>query len=191
VRELDENITPYVLAHTPPVLTVGYRCMELGYTFIWPTAQEPYFIRRPDGLINHLTVENYITYLVPNAKHCKPRNPSGTRVFCSPSKDISTCVQSGAPDRPTNRSRPTAKIKKSRAPTVATPSDSESAVDDDISRAIDLDSDFSDPVGSDDEQSSSDDGHVGRVLRLVERYLREAANSFVPFVDSQAEESML
>ena len=49
-RELDENITPYVLENTPPFLTFGYRCMELGYTFIWPTSQEPYFIR-PDGMV--------------------------------------------------------------------------------------------------------------------------------------------
>ena len=41
VRELDENITPYVLENTPPVLTAGYRCTEMGYTFIWPTSQEP------------------------------------------------------------------------------------------------------------------------------------------------------
>ena len=36
--------------------------MELGYTFIWPTRQNPYFIR-PDGMIVHLTVEHYIPYL--------------------------------------------------------------------------------------------------------------------------------
>jgi hypothetical protein len=46
VKELDENITPHVIDNTPPVLTVGYRCMELGYTCIWPTNQSPYFIRR-------------------------------------------------------------------------------------------------------------------------------------------------
>ena len=56
VRELYENITPDVLENTPPVLTLGYRCMELGCTFIWPTAQEPYFIR-PDGMIIHLPVK--------------------------------------------------------------------------------------------------------------------------------------
>jgi hypothetical protein len=36
IRELDENITPYVLENTLPVLTVGYRCMELGSTFYLP-----------------------------------------------------------------------------------------------------------------------------------------------------------
>ena len=62
VKDLDENITPNVLNNSQPVLTVGYRCMELGYTFIWPTGQNPYFIR-PDGMIVHLTVEHYIPYL--------------------------------------------------------------------------------------------------------------------------------
>ena len=46
VRELDEHITPYVIENTPPVLTVGYRCMELGYTFIWPTN-----IRNPTSFV--------------------------------------------------------------------------------------------------------------------------------------------
>ena len=39
VKELDENRCHYILNNTPPVLTVGYRCMEMGYTFYmadWP-----------------------------------------------------------------------------------------------------------------------------------------------------------
>ena len=60
-RELDENITPYVIENTPPVLIVGYRCMELGYTFIWPTNQEPYFIR-VDGMIVQCTIERNFPY---------------------------------------------------------------------------------------------------------------------------------
>ena len=99
VRELDENITPYVLENTPPVLTVGYRCMELGYTFIRPTNQSPYAIR-PDGMIIHLAIENYIPYLVPSSAHCTPRKPSGTRMFCSPPISTSMASQSGALDRP-------------------------------------------------------------------------------------------
>ena len=68
VKELDEHITPYMLYNSPPVLTVGYRCMELGYTFIWPTGQNPYFIR-PDGMIDHLRFGNCIPYLVPKNNH--------------------------------------------------------------------------------------------------------------------------
>ena len=36
-KELGEQITPYILNNSAPALTVGYRCMEMGYTFIWPT----------------------------------------------------------------------------------------------------------------------------------------------------------
>ena len=61
VQELDENITLYIYNNIPPVLTVGYRCMEMGYTFIWPTGQNPFFIRH-DGMIVHLAVENYMPY---------------------------------------------------------------------------------------------------------------------------------
>ena len=59
VKELDENITPYVLESTPPVPIVACRCIELGYTCIWPTSQSPYFIR-PDGMIMHLSIEHEI-----------------------------------------------------------------------------------------------------------------------------------
>ena len=72
VKELDERITPYILNNTPPALTVGYRCMEMGYTFIWPTGQKPFFIR-PDNMIVHLTVENNIPYLITGSNHCKPK----------------------------------------------------------------------------------------------------------------------
>ena len=117
MQELDENITPYVLENTPPVLTVGYRCMEMGYTFMWPTAQEPYFIR-PDGVVIRLTVEDYIPYLVPNSSHCKLSKPSGTRVFCTHSASVSMRNQSGALDRFIDWDRPNSKIKKSRDPPV-------------------------------------------------------------------------
>ena len=80
VKELDENITPCIFNNVPPFLTVGYRCMELGYTFTWPTGQNPYFIR-PDGMIVHLTVENCIPYLVPKSNHCKPHKPTGSMPF--------------------------------------------------------------------------------------------------------------
>jgi hypothetical protein len=147
VRELDENITPYVLDNTPPVLTVGSRCMEMGYTFVWPTSQDPYFIR-PDGMIIRLMVENYIPYLVPNARHCKPRKPSGTRIFCSPSTSTITNARSGAPDR---------RDLNSPEPSVATPSDSDMSEEDNISRLDDFEAPAPDSEGHEEEQSSSGD----------------------------------
>ena len=165
VRELDENITPYVLASTPSVLTVGYRCMDIGYTFIWPTNQSPYFIRL-DGMIIHLTIENYIPYLVPNSAHCRPQKPSGTRSFCSPYVNTSTKVQPGAPGRAGKGNRSTSKIDKNRKPKVATPSDHESVGEEQV-----------DHDEYDTDQSSSDAEHADGLTLVARRSLRDEANS--------------
>ncbi len=55
VSELDEIVSPYILEETPSVLSVGARCMHLGYSFIWLAGECPYFIR-PDGYWVHLRV---------------------------------------------------------------------------------------------------------------------------------------
>ena len=45
VRELMEQIEPIVLPSTPAVLTIGARCFEQGYGFVWePFHQHPWFI---------------------------------------------------------------------------------------------------------------------------------------------------
>ena len=36
IEELDETIEPYVLKNTHDVLSIGFRCLEKGYTFVWP-----------------------------------------------------------------------------------------------------------------------------------------------------------
>ena len=43
VKELDENITLHIPDNTTPALTVGCRCLEMGYTCVWPAGQNPYF----------------------------------------------------------------------------------------------------------------------------------------------------
>ena len=43
-KEFDSEIEPHILQSTPDVLSVGMRCMKLGYHFIWPAGQRPYFI---------------------------------------------------------------------------------------------------------------------------------------------------
>ena len=71
VKELGENITPCILNNTPPILIVEYRCMEMGYTFMWPNGQNPFFIGL-NGMIIHLAVEHYSPYLLPGERRCKP-----------------------------------------------------------------------------------------------------------------------
>ena len=73
-------------------------------------------------------------------------------------KDIPKSAQSGVPDRCADRSWPKTKIKKSHKPTVATPSDSESIEDDNISRLDDVEAYSLDLSGLDDD-------HYLRVMR--------------------------
>ena len=103
--------------------------------------------------------------------------PSGTRIFCSPSKDVSARAQSGAPDRCTKESWSTTGMKKNHQPIVATLSDSEYSEDDNISRLGDVDVPASGPGGLGEEQSSSDDDIGDRVVHHTDISLREEANS--------------
>ena len=53
------NFTPYLLESTPPVMSVGIKCMDEGYDFVWRAGKEPYF-QNPDGVRIQLTVRDYI-----------------------------------------------------------------------------------------------------------------------------------
>ena len=64
---LNENIEPYCLESTPDVITLGYRCMEIGYSFHWPTGQRPYFLSPTNEKIK-LEAINYVPYLADDCK---------------------------------------------------------------------------------------------------------------------------
>ena len=63
VGELDETIEPYILASTPAVLSVGKRCLEFGYSFIWVAGKRPCFISPGGYLLTLLQVDRNIPYL--------------------------------------------------------------------------------------------------------------------------------
>ena len=48
IPELGKDLEFYLLESTPPVCSVGRRCMEEGFDFHWPAGQVPYFIT-PEG----------------------------------------------------------------------------------------------------------------------------------------------
>ena len=54
---------PLLLESSPPVLSVGKRCMEEGYSFHWPSGHNPYLIS-PDGKRHDLEVDNVVPYLL-------------------------------------------------------------------------------------------------------------------------------
>ena len=59
---LQETIRPYVLAETPAVLSIGRRCVEQGYSFIWRANQLPVLVL-PDQTIVKLEVHRNIPVL--------------------------------------------------------------------------------------------------------------------------------
>ncbi len=63
IGELDDTIDPYILASTPAVLSVGKRCLELGYSFIWVAGKRPCFISPGGYLLTLLQVDRNIPYL--------------------------------------------------------------------------------------------------------------------------------
>ena len=80
IKELGQSVSPYVLNSTLDVLTLGYRCMELGYSFVWPEGSDPYFVL-PNGSHLRLEVIDHIPYLRPGSSRCKPQKPLGRSCF--------------------------------------------------------------------------------------------------------------
>ena len=64
VPRLGKTIDPYLVKSTPAVLSVGMRCIDDGYDFVWngSRGEDPYFVK-PDGKIIPLTVNDYVPYL--------------------------------------------------------------------------------------------------------------------------------
>ena len=61
----------HVLEDTPSVLSLGKRCMEQGYTFVWPSGREPYMINSEGDKIK-MEVHDLIPYVYLGAKDYRP-----------------------------------------------------------------------------------------------------------------------
>ena len=70
IMRLMEDIHPLALESTPAVLSVGKRCMEEGWTFIW-NPWNPLLIS-PSGKRIHLKVHGNVPYLVENKTYAMP-----------------------------------------------------------------------------------------------------------------------
>ena len=75
VGELEEVVEPWVLANSPAVVSVGRRCMHEGYSFIWLSAQNPYFIT-PSGNIVVCEVIGDIPYIRSDSQLSRPKAPA-------------------------------------------------------------------------------------------------------------------
>ena len=59
---LVEGFSPYVLKSSPPALSIGQRCMEEGYDFIWGKDNKPLLVR-PDGKVVEFKMNSRVPYL--------------------------------------------------------------------------------------------------------------------------------
>ena len=64
VPELNATMSPYLVQSSPPVLSVGLRCVEDGFDFIWRGSknEKPRLVS-PDGQVIELEVRDYVPYL--------------------------------------------------------------------------------------------------------------------------------
>ena len=64
---LPDPVHPYVLDHTPAVLSVGTRCVDQGYSFVWPANGKPILVR-PDDKVVQLKIEGHVPILDDSCK---------------------------------------------------------------------------------------------------------------------------
>ena len=69
--EFREKIDFWAMGSTPPLSSVGKRCTEQGFSFVWPAGGKPYFVA-PWGNTIPLVVEDNIPYLHVGSPECAP-----------------------------------------------------------------------------------------------------------------------
>ena len=62
MKQLLEPCTPYLLDECPAVLSVGIKCLDQGYSFVWPANGTPILVR-PDEKIVQLRVDGHVPVL--------------------------------------------------------------------------------------------------------------------------------
>ena len=67
----DMTSQAYVLDDTPSVMSLGKRCMEEGYSFVWPSGKMPFMITKNGERID-LTIHDNIPYVDLGTYECTP-----------------------------------------------------------------------------------------------------------------------
>ena len=62
IPALSEGFSPYVLKDSPPALSIGQRCLEDGYDFVWGRNNKPIFIR-PDKEVVEFKLSSRVPFL--------------------------------------------------------------------------------------------------------------------------------
>ena len=71
-RGVPEEVRALKVGNTPPLLSVGRRCLNDGYSFVWLSGRSPYFVTS-DGNITPCLVYVGVPYVDTEDPRCKPR----------------------------------------------------------------------------------------------------------------------
>ena len=85
----DEPAQAHILEDTPSAMSMGKRCVDLGYSFIWPSGKTPYMID-PNGDIIEMTVRDYIPYINIDQKKKKGTSSKIAKILNIISDECST-----------------------------------------------------------------------------------------------------
>ena len=81
IEKLQQSTTAVIGKDTPDLLSVGYRCQELGYGFYWPPHSIPYFVL-PDGKTEvDLEVDQFVPYLLDTGDTAVHKPSSSSRCY--------------------------------------------------------------------------------------------------------------
>ena len=69
---MDEEVHAVELGDTPPLLSVGRRCLNEGYSFIWIAGRPPYFVTK-EGMILPRKTSGGVPYIDTEDPSCKLR----------------------------------------------------------------------------------------------------------------------
>ena len=58
----EETANVHVLQDTPSVISMGKRCMDHGYSFVWPSGKDSYLVDKNANIIK-ITIKDYIPYI--------------------------------------------------------------------------------------------------------------------------------
>ena len=87
----DEPAQAHILEDTPSVMSMGKRCVDLGYSFIWPSGKTPYMLDS-NGNIIEMTVKDkdYIPYVNIDQKKKKGTSSKIAKILNIISDECST-----------------------------------------------------------------------------------------------------
>ena len=101
VPELNATVSPYLVQSSPPVLSVGLRCVEDGFDFIWRGSknEKPHLVS-PNGQVIELEVRDYVpySYLCSKSNQTRVSAVAGSNHARSPMPRVNVMASSPRPE---------------------------------------------------------------------------------------------